>query len=180
MTTYVSLLRGINLGPHKKVKMEGLVALYTSMDLEHVRTYLRSGNVLFDSDTTEPIKLAAMLEEQITRALDFPMKVIIRTGDELHQVVTHNPFLPREDRDTRTLHVTFLSDLPSENLVGEMSTIQDEVDSFEILGKDVYLFCPKGYGRTRFSNAFFEKKLGVIATTRNWKTVTALAEMAKG
>ena len=61
-----------------------------------------------------------------------------------------------------------------------MSKIQDEADKFEIRGKEVYLFCPNGYGRTRFSNTFFEKKLGVVATTRNWKTVAALAAMVKG
>ncbi len=180
MITYVSLLRGINVGPHKTVKMEDLVTLYRSLGLENVRTYLRSGNVLFDSDIPEPIILAAMLGEQITRALDFPVNVIIRTRDELQQIIMSNPFLMRENRDTNALHVTFLSNLPAENLVGEVSAIKDEVDGFQILGKEAYLFCPNGYGRTRFSNTFFEKKLGVVATTRNWKTVTALAAMAKG
>lgn len=175
MTTFLSLLRGINVGPHKTVKMEDLVAIYESLGLVHVRTYLRSGNVLFDSGADNPLELATMLGDSITRGLGFSVQVIIRTDDELQYIVTHNPFLEREDHDLRALHVTFLSGLPSERSIGEASKIQDETDKFEIRGKEVYLFCPNGYGRTRFSNTFFEKKLGVVATTRNWKTVAALA-----
>ncbi len=180
MNTYVSLLRGINVGPTKKVKMEDLVALYESLGLKNVWTYLRSGNVLFDSTDTDPKKLSAMLEERISRTVGFPVKVMLRTADELQQVITRNPFLQGVSRDTTKLHVTFLSDEPSARSVNEMSAIKDEVDGFVIMGREAYLSCPNGYGRTRFSNTFFEKKLGVVATTRNWKTVTALAAMAKG
>jgi len=179
MNTYISLLRGINVGPTKTVKMGDLVVLYESQGLSNVRAYLRSGNVLFDSQYTDPKKLSALLEEQITRSLGFQVKVLLRTGDELQRIISSNPFLQGVYRDTSTLHVTFLSDDPSPESVSKVSAIQDEVDSIVIKGMEVYLFCPHGYGRTRFSNTFFEKKLGFVATTRNWKTVTALATMAR-
>jgi uncharacterized protein (DUF1697 family) len=178
MTVYVSLLRGINVGPQKTVNMEELVARYESLDLENVRTYLRSGNVLFDSRDPDPEILAATLGEQISLALGFPVKVLIRTAADLRQITTSNPFLQGDARDPKTLHVTFLSDLPSAVLLDEVNAIKDDVDRFVIRGRDVYLSCPNGYGRTRFSNTFFEKKLGLVATTRNWKTVMALAAMA--
>jgi uncharacterized protein (DUF1697 family) len=180
MTVYISLLRGINVGPQKTVKMEELVALYESLDLENVRTYLRSGNVLFDSGDPEPEILAATLEEQIIRTLGFPVKILIRTAADIRQITTNNPFLQEDAKDPKTLHVTFLSDLPSAVLLDDVNMIKDETDRFVIRGREVYLSCPNGYGRTRFSNTFFERKLGLAATTRNWKTVMALAAMAKG
>jgi len=178
MNVYISLLRGINVGPQKTVKMEELADLYESLGMEHVRTYLRSGNVLFDSRDPEPEKLAATLEEQIIRTLGFPVKVIIRTAADLRQIIINNPFLHGDPKDPHTLHVTFLSDLPSKVLRDEVNAITDDVDSFAIRGQEVYLYCPNGYGRTRVSNTFFERKLGLAATTRNWKTVMALAAMA--
>ena len=92
MTTYLSLIRGINVGPHKTVKMEDLVAIYKSRGLDNVRTYLRSGNVLFDSGADNPLELATMLGDSITRGLGFAVQVIIRTGDELQHVVTITHF----------------------------------------------------------------------------------------
>ncbi len=178
MTVYISLLRGINVGPQKTVKMEELVALYESLDLENVRTYLRSGNVLFDSPAPEPEILAATLGEHIALTLGLPVKVLIRTAADLRQIIANNPFLQGDAKDPKTLHVTFLSRLPSAGSVGEVNLIKDDVDSFAIRGREVYLSCPNGYGRTRFSTTFFEKKLGLVATTRNWKTVMALAAMA--
>jgi uncharacterized protein (DUF1697 family) len=180
MNTLVSLLRGINVGPTKTVKMEDLVALYESLGLKDVRTYLRSGNVLFDSPGTDLENVSVMLEEQITRSVGFPVKVLVRTGDHFQDIIRNNPFLQGISHDIKGLHVTFLSTDPPGTSVNEVHAIKDQVDRFIIAGKEVYLLCPKGYGRTRFSNTFFEKKLGVAATTRNWKTVTTLAEMAKG
>lgn len=178
MTAYISLLRGINVGPKKTVKMEDLIALYKSLGLENIRTYLRSGNVVFEAPARETDTLASILADSITGAAGFPVAVLIRTGDELRAIVANNPFLAEKPYDPGTLHVTFLSGLPAAVSVGEVNKVRDETDRFAIRGKEVYLYCPEGYGRTRFSNIFFEKRLGLVATTRNWKTVTVLADMA--
>jgi uncharacterized protein (DUF1697 family) len=180
MSTCVSLLRGINVGPTRTVKMADLVTLYRSLGLKNVRTYLNSGNVLFDSPRNDQENLPALLEKQITRTVGFPVKVLVRTGDELDRVITSNPFLQTISRDTAKLYVTFISENPSENSVVEVNTIKYGFDRFIIRGLEIYLFCPNGYGKTKFSNSFFEKGLAVMATTRNWKTVTALSALAKG
>ena len=178
MTAYISLLRGINVGPKKTVKMEDLIALYKSLGLENIRTYLRSGNVVFEAPARETDTLATILADSITGAAGFPATVLIRTGDELRAIVANNPFLAEKPYDPGTLHVTFLSGLPAAISVGEVNKVRDETDRFVIRGREVYLSCPNGYGRTRFSNTFFERKLALAATTRNWKTVMALAAMA--
>ena len=179
MSPWVALLRGINVGKTKTVKMEDLAALYESLGLKNVRTYLRSGNVIFDAPEMDTEKLSLILEERITGTVGFPVKVLIRTGEELQQVINDNPFLPGLSRDITRLHVTFLSDYPTPASLHMVNAIKDEADSVVATGREVYLFCPDGYGRTRFSNAFFEKNLGMVATTRNWKTVIALAEMVQ-
>ena len=180
MTTLVSLLRGINVGQAKKVPMKDLISLYESLGLKNVRTYLRSGNVLFDSPGTSLEKLPAVLEDHITRSVGFPVKVLMRSGDDLREIIGNNPFLPGISRDINGLHVTFLSADPPGSSVHDVNAIKDPVDRLIVAGREVYLFCPMGYARTRFSNTFLEKKLGVTATTRNWNTVITLAEMAKG
>jgi uncharacterized protein (DUF1697 family) len=180
MATLISLLRGINVGPNKTVPMKDLVSLYESFGLKNVRTYLRSGNVLFDDPGSEPGKLSGWLEEQISRRAGFPVKVIMRDDNDLREIIRNNPFMENIPHDVTKLHVTFLSAVPPVAAVNEVNGINDPVDRVTVLGREAYLFCPEGYGRTRFSNTFLEKKLGVVATTRNWKTVITLAEMAKG
>ena len=105
--------------------------------------------------------------------------MILRTSDELRRIILANP-LTKEGLDADKYHVTFLSDIPSEEFQGSRMKGKDGPDRYVIIGREIYLFCPNGYGRTKFSNTFFEKKLGVFATTRNWKTVNTLAEMAEG
>jgi uncharacterized protein (DUF1697 family) len=178
MHTLISLLRGINVGASRTVPMKDLVSLYESLGLKNVRSYVRSGNILFDNPGSKPGEISGILEEQISRMTSFPVKVFIRDENDLREIIGNNPFCKGLSPDIAGLHVTFLSSAPPTDAVNEVNRITDPVDKAAVLGREVYLFCPEGYGRTRFSNSFLEKKLGVAATTRNWKTVTALAEMA--
>jgi uncharacterized protein (DUF1697 family) len=180
MGTIISLLRGINVGPNKTVPMKDLVLLYESLGLKNVRTYLRSGNVLFDSPGTDLEKLPAMLEDHIAHMIGFPVKVIMRDDNDLREIIRNNPLMENIPHDVTKLHVTFLSAFPPVAAVNEVNGINDPADRVTVVGREAYLFCPEGYGRTRFSNTFLEKKLGVVATTRNWNTVITLSEMAKG
>jgi uncharacterized protein (DUF1697 family) len=159
--------------------MKDLITLYKSLTFNKVKTYVQSGNVIFDSSVADPEKLSELIEAKIKQIFSFSVNVIIRTANELQQIIINNPFLKKEGIDIGRLHVTFLSDIPSEIALNEVSKIKDETDDFVILGKEVYLFCPNGYGRTNLSNNFFEKKLGIITTTRNWNTVNKLMEIAK-
>jgi uncharacterized protein (DUF1697 family) len=179
MTVFISFLRGINVGGQKRIAMADLLQLCTSLGFDNVRTYLQSGNVLFESPYRDTGRLSAMISEHISAKFGFTAKVITRTSDELRRIILANPFA-KEGLDADNYHVTFLSDIPSEEFPGSTMKGKDGPDRYVIIGREVYLFCPDGYGRTKFSNTFFEKKVGVFATTRNWKTVTALAEMVEG
>lgn len=178
MGTIISLLRGINVGPSTTVTMDDLVSLYRSLGLANIRTYKRSGNILFDYPLADPGDLSGRLEEQISRKAGFHVSVIMRNEHDLGEIIRNNPFSGDVPHDITRLHVTFLSACPPVDAINEINGITDPIDRVMAHGREVYLFCPEGYGRTKFSNTFLEKRLGVTATTRNWKTVLALAEMA--
>jgi uncharacterized protein (DUF1697 family) len=179
MFTYVSMLRGINVGGHQSLKMKELVALYESLGFKNVRTYVQSGNVIFNADEADSKRLSNLIENKIKQVFNLPVAVLIRTPGELKQTLKKNPFLKEKSIDTEKLYVTFLAETPPESALNKLNVAQDELDKFVVKNKEIYLYCPEGYGRTKFSNTFFERKLGVTATTRNWKTVTTLSEMAE-
>jgi uncharacterized protein (DUF1697 family) len=177
LPTYIALLRGINLGGHKKVSMADLRTLFAGLGAEEVATYLQSGNVVFKSSVASPHKLVEAIEEQITADLKLDVQVLLRTKPQLAKTLAANPFAKRR-AETSKLHVTFLADKPARGRVDDLDAKAGGRDEFRIVGREIYLRCPGGYGRTKLNNAFFEKRLGVAATTRNWKTVTKLAELA--
>jgi uncharacterized protein (DUF1697 family) len=177
MATYVALLRGINLGGRNRVSMPELRELFVALGSEDVETYVQSGNVVFVSSARSAAKLTTAIEERIAGDLGLEVTVILRTRSQLAKLLAGNPFAKRE-KDPVKLHVTFLAARPAAARVRELDAKYGEPDGFRVVGHDVYLHTPGGYGRSKLSNAYFERRLGVPATTRNWKTVTALAELA--
>jgi uncharacterized protein (DUF1697 family) len=175
--TYVALLRGINLGARNKVSMADLRKLFVTLGAEDVRTYVQSGNVVFKGPVGSPAELVQAIEERITRELGLSVAVLLRTKAELAKILGTNPFA-KGARDAAKLHVTFLAEAPDPARVRQLEAKQFEPDEFRVAGAEIYLHCPDGYGRTKLSNAYLEKQLGIRATTRNWKTVTKLAELA--
>ena len=175
MKTYISMLRGINVGGQKKVRMADLKSVYEALELENIQTYVQSGNVVFESEEQDAEKLRKSIEAQIETTFDFPVPVLIRTADDFQRVIKNHPFA-KED-PIRVL-VTFLYEHPEKSRWDELSLYKDKVDQFALGEQEIFLFCPGGYGKTKLSNTFFEKKLGVVATTRNWKSVNTLYEMA--
>jgi uncharacterized protein (DUF1697 family) len=174
--TYVALLRGINLGARNKVSMADLRELFHALGAEDVATYLQSGNVVFKS-RAEAAELVGAIQDRIRSDLGLDVTVLVRTSGELGQVLARNPFA-KSGREPTRLHVTFLAETPPPARVRKLDPKHSEPDEFEIVGREVYLHTPNGYGRSKLSNAYFEKQLGVAATTRNWRTVTNLAELA--
>ncbi|MGH3023752.1 MAG: DUF1697 domain-containing protein [Gaiellaceae bacterium] len=172
--TYVALLRGINLGSRNRIAMADLRALVAALGHEDVTTYLQSGNVVFRS-SGRAADLRRGLEARIARDHGLAVTVLLRTRAELARLVTGNPFAERGGE--RTLHVTFLADKPEPVRARDLDAAHGEPDEFRLAGRDVYLYCPNGYGKSKLANAFFEQRLGVAATTRNWRTVTSLAEL---
>jgi uncharacterized protein (DUF1697 family) len=174
---YVALLRGINLGGHNRVLMPDLRALFASLGAEDVVTHVQSGNVIFKS-ANGPGKLTDAIEKRIRRDLGLSVTVLLRTRPQLAKVLAGNPFAAGGNESTK-LHVTFLAEKPDLARVRELDPERAQPDEFQVVGQEIYLHCPNGYGRSKLTNAYFEKQLGVAATTRNWKTVTKLAELVR-
>jgi uncharacterized protein (DUF1697 family) len=174
--TWVAFLRGINLGSHNKVSMAELRALFEDIGAEDVATYVQSGNAVFRSALARG-DLVRKIEREIHARLGLEVTVVLRTKAELARLVAANPFAERESDPTK-LHVTFLAAAPDRRRLAELDRAAFAPDDFHLGRNAVYLHMPKGYGRSKLSNAFFEKQLSVRATTRNWRTVTKLAELA--
>jgi uncharacterized protein (DUF1697 family) len=174
--TWVALLRGVNLGARNKVSMARLRELFEELGHDDVATYVQSGNVLFHSATPRD-KLITTIQSGIRDQFGLDITVLLRTKSELRAAVTGNTFANRQ-RDPTKLHVTFLAETPLRGRVAALRKQRFEPDEFRVVRSVVYLHCPHGYGKSKLSNALFEKELGVAATTRNWRTVTTLAELA--
>jgi len=178
MHIYISMLRGINVGGSKKILMKDLISLYESLGFKNVRTYVQSGNVIFDDSEKNAGKLEEKIEKKIKVAYGYDVKVIIRKAEDLRKILAGNPFLKKKDVDTIRLYVTFLAGKPAKTKIDGLKDVKFAPDEFIIDGKEVFIYAPGGYGETKLSNNFFEKSLGVAATTRNWNSVNKLFEMA--
>jgi uncharacterized protein (DUF1697 family) len=157
--------------------MADLRTLFVTLGTEDVATYVQSGNVVFKSSVDSPAELIHAIEERISRVLGLSVTVLLRTKAQLGRVLAGNPFA-ESGRESAKLHVTFLADTPDHVRVRDLEATHVEPDEFRVVGQEIYLHCPNGYGRTKLTNVYFEKQLSVAATTRNWKTVTNLAELA--
>jgi uncharacterized protein (DUF1697 family) len=176
MSVYISMLRAINVGIQKRISMESLRAIYTHLGFEHVRTYVQSGNVVFESN--DPSGLVSRIESQIEQSCGYRTEVFIRQAEEFQRILADNPFLIHRHEDPSKLHVTFYYRSPSDIELSKLTAPAGKSDEFAFAEMAVYLFCPNGYGKTKLSNSFFERKLGAPVTTRNWNTVNALYKMA--
>ena len=176
---YIALLRGINVGRHKRIKMAELIDIFESLGFEGVKTYLQSGNVVFESEAADESEIRWDIESKISETCGFHVDIVLRTGDEWENIFSSNPFIKDADIEVDKLHVTFLSDIPDEKAVFNLDINKDENEKFEVSSREIYLYCPNGYGRTKLKNDVFERKLKGVATTRNWKTVTKLLELSK-
>ncbi len=166
---WVGLLRAVNVGG-RKLSMASVVAAASDVGCVDARTYLQSGNVVFSGSRAVASRLSAALSS----AAGFEVPVLLRSAAEMAAVVAGQPL----DGPDAAWHVTFLESKPPAASVSGLDPSAYGADSFLVAGRHVYLRTPGGYGRTKLTNAFFERKLGVVATTRNWRTVCALAEMA--
>jgi uncharacterized protein (DUF1697 family) len=179
MPAFIAMLRGINVSGRNIIKMEDLRRAAEALGPERVETYLQSGNVLFRADGTAKA-WGEKLERRLAAEFGLQVPVIARTAGELGNVLTQNPFLTEKNIDLATLHVFFCSAIPAKAGLAGLDGLSLGQDRFAAIGREVYLHCPYGYGKTKLSNAALEKKLSVTGTTRNWNTVTNLAEMAWG
>jgi uncharacterized protein (DUF1697 family) len=173
------MLRGINVTGHHTVRMVDLRVLCESLGFADVETYIQSGNIVSRSGQKSSPAIAAAIVNAIKRKFGFSINVIIREPGELRRIIKRNPFVGLRGVDETRLHVTFLEEDPSRALVKALGPLTAKTkDEFKVIDKEVYLYCPNGYGKTLLSDTFVEKNLKVAATTRNWYTVKTLSSMA--
>lgn len=175
---HVALLRGVNVGGNNRVPMATLRELMHDLGYAGVRTHLQSGNAVFSAPRTPPERAAQEIEEQLARRLALNVRVLVRSGQELARVVATNP-LPQAVSEPARLLVNFLSAAPDPELLGELAPADFEPDLFGVGEREIYVWCPEGVRATRLSYAFWEKRLGVTATARNWNTVTRLLALTE-
>lgn len=176
---YISLLRGINVSGQKIINMADLKELYLRLGFEEVTTYIQSGNVIFLAEKTSSEELVRLIESSIFLKYNFDVPVKIVKVLKMKKIVAQNPFLKLGITDVKKLHVTFLEKKPDEELLNEMVDDPESEDKFLIVKDIVYLYCPNGYGKTKLTNSFFESKLKMNATTRNWKSVCKLVDLTR-
>lgn len=176
---YISILRGINVSGHKKIKMADLKSLYELLGFQNVLTYIQSGNVIFDTEAKSKTDLKARIEKAIEEKYGFHVPVVIRTDLEIANIVKNNPLGPINlAKDGSKVLVTLLSSKPAKNKIHDIQKTVAAPEELVVKGEEAYLHCPNGYGRSKLSNNFIERILGVEATTRNLKTVHKLHELS--
>lgn len=171
------MLRGINVSGRKIVRMEQLRQSCAALGFGGVQTYVQSGNIIFADAGRSPARLSKFIADAILRDFGFAAPVLVKTSNEMRDVIAKNPFLKEEAIDRSKLHVTFLFDAAPNDGLKKLAAISSGPDRFYATGRKIYLYCPGGYGRTKLSNSALEKALSVEATTRNWRTVETLFEM---
>ncbi|MFA6402770.1 MAG: DUF1697 domain-containing protein [Salinivirgaceae bacterium] len=178
MTTYLSILRGINVSGHRMIKMDALRQLFADLGFINIQTYIQSGNIVFQSKKDDQQKLENKIAKAITEKFTFDVPVIVKELDEFKQIISNNPFMTDKGKDITHFHVTFLSDKPDQENFNKIKDEQYQQDEFQLVDKAIYLYCPNSYSNSKLTNSFFENKLKVTATTRNWKTVNELQNIA--
>ena len=178
MHTYIALLRGINVSGQKKIKMAELRTQLTELGFENVQTYIQSGNILFHFPETEHEILEKKIADKISADYGFEVPVLVKKATDFQEALDRNPYLKDENNDPKRIYFTFLATAPSVEQIKVLEEKNYEPELYTIDSKNIYLYVPKGYGRTKLSNNLFEQKLKVQATTRNLKTVKKLIELA--
>lgn len=179
MITYIALLRGINVGGHNKIKMIELKQLFVDLNYTNIRTYIQSGNVIFQSKEHTILKIENNIIKALKTIFGYELKVIVITKEELKIAFNSNPYLKINAIDLTKLGVIFLRNTPSlENAPQIEELVSNSEDEFKIIEKTIYLHCPTGFAKTKLTNNLFERKLKSDATSRNWKTVTKLIELS--
>ena len=179
MPVYISILRGINVSGHKLIKMESLRSMFSEMGFKNVRTDIQSGNVIFQYKQVNVQQLAELISKSIFKHFSFEVPVLVLGFEELKQLVLANPFLKEKSKDLAHLHVTYLSALPDPAALDKIMQARYGKDELLAMGKGIYLYCPNGYSNSKLTNGFFESKLKLTATTRNWKTTVELLHIAE-
>ena len=180
MPVMISMLRGINVGGHKIIRMDALRALYQSLGLEHAQSYVQSGNLVFRTQDLDVPSLSTAIENAIERAFGFRPAVILRTLSEFREVVAGNPFATRPDISPSKLLVTFFAGDPGQEARDKLLRIKAHREEIRVARCELYIYFPDGMGRSKLPMTSIDRALNIPGTGRNWNSVLKLLAMAEG
>jgi uncharacterized protein (DUF1697 family) len=177
MPRFVALLRGINVGGHRKVPMARLREAMGAAGFDDVSTYLQSGNVVLSASESDADAVAREVERAIVEAFGFDVDVLVRSGAELAAVIAENPFAAQAAADPKRVHASFLADQLRPAALDDLETARFAPEEVVAGDRVLYLHLPEGIGRSKLAAALTDRRLGTLATARNWRTVEALADL---
>jgi uncharacterized protein (DUF1697 family) len=176
MTVIIALLRGVNVGGHNKIKMEGLRTLCESLDLVRPQTHIQSGNIIFGIPQKNSAGLAKRIENAIEQTFAIRCTVVLRTLAELDDIIARNPFAARSDVPPNKLVVTFFAATPT----GTLDALPPILEELHLDGRELYAYFPNGMGNSKLAQNTVDKALRLQGTARNWNTVTKLQALGQG
>jgi uncharacterized protein (DUF1697 family) len=182
MAVLISMLRGVNLGSHNRVKMDALCDLYEELKLESPRTYVQSGNVIFTTKEKDTAKLTKKIQNAIEKTFQCRPEVILRTTGEMKKAVAANPFSGRRNIEPGKLLVTFLAAEPPQEAqasLAKLVSVKKYPEELHIVGRELYIYFPNGAGKSRLPWSQVDRLLKVTGTARNWNSVLAILKMAQ-
>lgn len=176
MANYISMLRGINVSGQKKILMKDLRAMYEALGYDNISSYVQSGNVVFSTKKKSIASLEKTIKAEISNTFSFDVPTLVRDASYFEMIIKNNPYPKATEQDAKSPYVLFLESVPEEIDI-EMPT--KETGEYIIKDDAIYINYPEGAGRSKLTTNFFERKLKVSGTMRNWKTVLALHEMVQ-
>ena len=176
LSTYLALLRGINVGGKNILPMKDLAQIFLDAGCADARTYIQSGNVIFKGPSRLLENLCGGITKRIGDRFGYQIPVVLRTAVQLADAIANNPFV-KPGADPKALHVLFLADLPTAQSVAKLDPDRSKPDAFVVRNGEVYLHLPNGAAKTKLTNSYFDSKLATVSTGRNWATVVKLMEL---
>jgi uncharacterized protein (DUF1697 family) len=180
MTKYLALLRGINVSGHNMIKMDALKKMLDSMGFQNVETYIQSGNVFLESEEENAASIGFKIKQEISKVFGYDVPVIMISKSNLELCFKNNPFLKEKDCDIKKLYVAYISKELTAEAINDLKISNIKPDEAVIDSNRIYIKYAIGAGKTNLDQKYIEKKLNVVATIRNWNTVTKLLEMYNG
>jgi len=179
MQTYIALLRGINVSGQKKIKMTDLKKSLETLKFSEIITYIQSGNIVFKSDNVSIPALEKQIHNLILKDFGFDVPVLMITQDKLKTVIENNPFEKDATKDPKLFYVVFLKDMPKGENIAHLRSYDYSPEEYILDNKIIYFYAANGAGKAKMNNNFFESKLKVQATTRNWRTTHKLVTLSQ-
>jgi uncharacterized protein (DUF1697 family) len=180
MIKYLALLRGINVSGHNMIKMDALIKMLENMGFQNVETYIQSGNVFLESEEENAAGIGFKIKQEISKVFGYDVPVIMVSKTDLELCFKNNPYLKEKVCDIKKLYVAFISKELTAAAINDLKISNFKPDEAAIDGSRIYIKYAIGAGKTNLDQKYIEKKLNVVATIRNWNTVTKLLEMYNG